>query len=875
MDSDALFESAIADYLADHFVDRTWLVERIEQHFANPENRYILVTGGPGTGKSTLVAGLTRRHRMSPRYFIRGKDVNTLIGSDAWTMLLTFGYQLMVLDPRLMQSSTLSSVLLTVGRVRPEGSVTLYDIQELFASPFSRIALEGYANITDLGGEFIGFKINRMATESRVIDVGNLEQLALLEPAKRLATLEPNIQLVVLIDAIDELRYRWSRRSAADVLAWLEDCPELPSNMRFLITSRSDDALLEVFRRRHERSLAEISLDVAAEELSELDASDDIRRYLSDVLAEKHIADRLSDPSLAYWVAVRAAGNFLYATLWARAVRQAITQRDDDLLSSLTNISGLPDGLHGIYDYFMILIRELVRRRHGHWSSWASEWQELYFPVLSILAVARDHLSVDNLRDLSGIHGRLDLVLSDLSPFLLRSPSGVRLWHESMAEFLTTFQEGDWPVDPVASHFTMAQRLISRYGDDWSRCDDEYALAHTAIHLVESAAGTTGSVHEQAVGLLLELLGNADFGTVKARRLGIDRILADYIAAEQLFKINHSDQAPSLIDGLAIVVAKYAEWDTQNVPDVLHAILGYRQGADELNVQLLTRLRDTDFLAGFVPDEQMRGTLLIGLAHGLATRMRRTGKSESIGDAYQLLQWAADTVHTLTGNTTVARRLSSIYYDLAYIDYLRGNCVEAAALFQLSIAAAVAAGNSIGAMTTRIVWMRMEVMLDQSRADEFRQLLDSALPVFVEGPHAQRRSMNVHAHQVELAHMIDNLELAIEHLRFIEEDSWLRANHREDLLLGFRARCAILQHEWDVARRHLARLLQEELHETPSGREELSRDLFDYGRALLGTGDPEGARKVWELGLRTPDYAANWYWKPLIQKAIDQLDHLP
>jgi len=47
-------------------------------------------------------------------------------------------------------------------------------------------------------------------------------------------------------------------------------------------------------------------------------------------------------------------------------------------------------------------------------------------------------------------------------------------------------------------------------------------------------------------------------------------------------------------------------------------------------------------------------------------------------------------------------------------------------------------------------------------------------------------------------------------------------------------------------------------------REESARDLYHYGRALAGSGDVAAARQVWGLGLRCPDDAANWPWKPRI-----------
>jgi hypothetical protein len=74
-----------------------------------------------------------------------------------------------------------------------------------------------------------------------------------------------------------------------------------------------------------------------------------------------------------------------------------------------------------------------------------------------------------------------------------------------------------------------------------------------------------------------------------------------------------------------------------------------------------------------------------------------------------------------------------------------------------------------------------------------------------------------------------------------------------------------------VAAELFAQALDGNLTEPPSHREALSRDLYYYGQAMAELGDVERARELWELGLRCPDHAGNWPWKPKITEALNGL----
>src|SRR6266566_1749951 len=52
-------------------VDRAWLTGRVKAHLDDDQCRIVLLTGGPGTGKSAVMAHLAQERPDWPRYFIR------------------------------------------------------------------------------------------------------------------------------------------------------------------------------------------------------------------------------------------------------------------------------------------------------------------------------------------------------------------------------------------------------------------------------------------------------------------------------------------------------------------------------------------------------------------------------------------------------------------------------------------------------------------------------------------------------------------------------------------------------------------------------------------------------------------------------------
>jgi hypothetical protein len=149
--------------------------------------------------------------------------------------------------------------------------------------------------------------------------------------ADSLRELDPTAEILVLVDALDEIRYSVSGESVVD---WLAECPPPPSNLHFVLTSRPDEGLLALFRRRQRDWLREVVMDAELERVR-----DDLTRYAAGFVTEPAAAAALAGRDLdggqfASSAVTRANGSFQYLNALFRALDHAIA-RDDEKVSGI------------------------------------------------------------------------------------------------------------------------------------------------------------------------------------------------------------------------------------------------------------------------------------------------------------------------------------------------------------------------------------------------------------------------------------------------------------------------------------------------------------------------------------------------------------
>ncbi len=494
--SDQLFyEDLIADYVqAEGYVRREWLEKAVLDRLAHPECRYILLVAEPGAGKTGVMAGLADRHPQWLRYFIRRDSTTPLSEGDAVSALIRIGHQFAARQPALFDPQRLEVVVnQRVAQADPESSVVGVRIEDLEVSPFHRTAIRVEQQVGELGGRLVGLEVTHATVEPRLLAPQTLQYLALLDPAAVLSSSEPGAQVVVIVDALDEV---FRLRGGMSVLDWLERSPELPANVQFVLSSRP-----------HPRLKTLEGVRAGSLELIELDAGSavvlqDTRIFARRLLAVPSVAARLPDIDAAAERVARASdGNFAYLRAYERALLGAIHDSSDAALEALLRLDMMPQGLGALYAVFLRNAREEINQLGaldiaqptGPDDEVTPAWEGAGQRMLGVLAVARAPLTLEQLMHLGAIRvwpSAAGNVLQRLTPFLDEVGLAWRFFHPSVAEFLTRDAAKEAPdlgVDGAEWHrrVVRAYRNAASWAEvDWGSVDD-YGLLHLAEHLVE------------------------------------------------------------------------------------------------------------------------------------------------------------------------------------------------------------------------------------------------------------------------------------------------------------------------------------------------------------------------------------------------------
>jgi len=543
-DEDLIFNQLIAGYTSspDH-VQRAWLEAAVDEALARPDGRYVLLLGEPGAGKTGAAADLIRSKPSSLRYFIRRDSATPLSGGDATSMLLRIGHQLASFRPELFDPDLLEIVVnQRVEHGGPTASIVGVQIEDLRVSPFYRTAIRVTQDVGGLAGSLAGIQIAQATVEPRLLEPETLQYLALLDPAAALAQRDPSAQIVVVIDALDEVvRFRGS----VSILDWLETGPELPANVRVILTSRPHPRL-ELLRQTRAATMSAIELKPESDQVRA-----DVGKFAANLFSDPAVSAAAGPRdvnAIAPRLAVASDGNFAYLAAYARALRSAIETGLDDAVASLLDLEELPAGLGGLYALFLRTVRrdvELIglldiENSGPQVPAWEGAGQRL----LAILAVARAPLSLDQAMALGSVRvwrSAASSVFERFVPFLDEVGGGWRLFHASLAEFLTSPSARAYP-DIAVDADEWNRRIVRHYRGaaaawsdvDWSAVDS-YGLLRLPEHLVEIEGGGAQVSELVTPGLRTacrqRFLTDLPFRTIVETALGEAMLTADLVDA--------------------------------------------------------------------------------------------------------------------------------------------------------------------------------------------------------------------------------------------------------------------------------------------------------------------------------------------------------
>ena len=427
---DFLFSSLIKKYTeSPRFIERQWLADKIGQAMAGNSRRLILITGEPGTGKSAFLAYLLDKHPQWLRYFIR-RDQQTLLFSGSPTLrsfLLQIGFQFAGFYPDIFSEQMIDlSLQQAVDTIENTGRSTGARIERLVASPFTQITIKISQKVRELKGDFTGLVIGEYDADPSQTPIDDLEFLAFSHPCRSLKSDQPEKQIVICIDSLDELRYHDTTKD--NIIDWLVTLP-IPDNVTIIVTSRPDDEYLGIIRRNKKDELWEIPINPEDPLVIE-----DLRRYASKLVQQEPVnnfllRNQIPAPDFIRALVEKSDGNIGYLNAVARAVDLS---RDDQTLDQILDLTNLPPTIQDLYAVFLLRIKD----RSGN------EWYQTCLPVLGVLCVAAEPLTQDQIFHLGNLDGHPSIItrtLAELRQFLdyNEKKCTYRLYHATLVEFLT------------------------------------------------------------------------------------------------------------------------------------------------------------------------------------------------------------------------------------------------------------------------------------------------------------------------------------------------------------------------------------------------------------------------------------------------------
>ncbi|MER5348081.1 P-loop domain-containing protein [Streptomyces mirabilis] len=437
---------AVAD-----FAGRAKFFRAVTDWWASGTERYFLLGGGVGTGKTTAMAQFVT-HGAPPvvaRHFCDPADLSTRNPQEvARALSVQLAEQIAGFTDSL------------VGLDRTEG----------------RSAVTGVA----MADQVHPGAVNAGVFVSTLIINAPSDEAAwnrtVTAPLRRLASQSRLPPVLVAVDALDEADLYDGQTKVTDLV--LGAGADL-SEVRWLVSTRYPERVATRLPAR----------DVRYWDLSAGEGGEETRRDARAFLAREL---RLGTGSALRLAEQRADGNFLHARLLVETVR-AHGETDAQQLAKV--LEETPSGLDGIQSGYL---RQIVAsdRQLG--------WLNGYRPVLSGLVVAQEPLDLATLARLSGIQTSLvKRVLIRIHPLLNPDPDSDQqhysLYHAQFREFLAhPTRAGEWWCDPEEAH----QRVTSAYEkqtETWTRWEklDGYGAQHLLVHA--RGAGWTAADFDRAV----------------------------------------------------------------------------------------------------------------------------------------------------------------------------------------------------------------------------------------------------------------------------------------------------------------------------------------------------------------------------------------
>jgi energy-coupling factor transporter ATP-binding protein EcfA2 len=452
------------------FVPRPWALDRIQRWLDETDEPLLIITGEPGSGKTTLARWIADLMEPDGRRNSPGLPARLLyeLSTDGRGFVEELARRL---------ADVVGGYAVALRHQRSRNIVV--DVKQQISATGGGGALLGEVSVSQVSPNVAFDELVRRP----------LNAAELSEP------------LLVLVDGLETTASQPPADSLGGLLAHITTSRASPL-LRFVVTSRPDPRVLN--------GLSASRFDLMADDPR---AERDIRLYIDQRLKSLSVSGGPEQRQrLLHTVALRSEGNFAYAEM-------VLSSLADDRYDP-SQLPVLPDGIAAAY-------RHELNRVLGSDPSVRGQGAA----VLGALAVARAPLTRVQL---AGIVkwplSKVDETLEHWGQFLTMRPDGsVELFHRSFAEYLLS--DETFGIYADEANAAIVRYLLEEAEAGWISMDAEYGLRHILAHVFAGVSGSRDrSVRQAAVVTAAQLLSDPQFLTAKVSRLGFESLVEDIVA---------------------------------------------------------------------------------------------------------------------------------------------------------------------------------------------------------------------------------------------------------------------------------------------------------------------------------------------------------
>jgi tetratricopeptide (TPR) repeat protein len=407
--------------------------------------------------------------------------------------------------------------------------------------------------------------------------------------------------------------------------------------------------------------------------------------------------------------------------------------------------------------------------------------------------------------------------------------------------------------DPARYHAEIAEYMQTRWPSS-----NAHALGDLPFHLAEARLWDE----------LLSTLEDQIFLTAKLETVGPESLVEDFEHAFGLLTKEGGGRASRLIKSLLrLMVARWVTFEGVGVIDSFHPLLMY-QPDRAFYLGLLEMGSSESLLEEFLPEGEDPTPFARVFTARLAGMKRRQGEHAS---AAELLN------HILRRGRVglTPKERGRLEYELAYIYFHTGKLVRAAEMARRSAVHSAQGGYAVGDWIGRCLEARIHFLRGATSPAQFVGVLEEARHHFRQAEsapggdaNATRWLYNVAAHLFEAAFAEGDAEAALLWLQELQGNTWIRRFKGGALLLPDLARMAMLEGDRDRAVSYFKEYFDKDPDAVNGQADALSREYYDFGRALEQAGLAAEAEETWRSGLQTPDEMGNKLWKRRIRREM-------